>query len=693
MAKSHFIIGIFCFAALALVSDVHGMQSSQKTIVQLASNDPALSTFVTALKAANLTETLSGAGSFTVFAPTNKAFSNIPKATLAHLLDPANVRELVDLLEYHVLTMTLQSKELKNMTVAESLEGKYLVLKNVVNPSVNELVVNDALATFVDLQASNGVVHIIDHVLLPTYTSDLNIMEIITSKPELSTFATALRAGLLNGALEGNGRLQRFAEFDIWAKFVNQCAYGIRGPSLFNIPSNGAQCPFTVVAPSNEAFAKLPQATLDHLLNPTNVGELQALLEFHIIPGLSLIAGAEDKTTDQFTMQGFYSTLLGSTNLNADRSDNGTTLLSPYQNHFNGPVVKEKTSLIIQANLGASNGIVHVIDSVLIPRAPTKTIFAGLVANAQFGTGTIVTALKAGLLERSLNDPNLGPYTLFAPSDDAFAKLPKATLDHLLDPKNIGELQNILEYHIVPGVAMRTGCRMSGRTCGQGDVEANRFIKTLAGRDVTITTKGEVGVDGQVMIDNSNIVPFENSYADGTGQSGHIENNGIWYIIDQVLMPTTPKPAFRTICDVVAATPNLSTLGAALKATQFNTICERGPYTVFAPSNTAFARLPKATLAHLLDPANVEELAFLLEYHIAPRALYAKDLTNNEKIATTSLHNTVTVRINPSQPIRINDAFVTTSDVGASNGVIHIIDTVLTLPNKISLEPAVSPLN
>ena len=112
MAKSHFIIGIFCFAALALVSDVHGMQSSQKTIVQLASNDPALSTFVTALKAANLTETLSGAGSFTVFAPTNKAFSNIPKATLAHLLDPANVRELVDLLEYHVLTMTLQSKEL-----------------------------------------------------------------------------------------------------------------------------------------------------------------------------------------------------------------------------------------------------------------------------------------------------------------------------------------------------------------------------------------------------------------------------------------------------------------------------------------------------------------------------------------------------------------------------------------------------
>merc|ERR1711935_197532 len=424
MTQSLSMTSTFCFAALALASSVHGLPN----IVELASNDPDLSTFVTALKAAgaskdiNLIATLSSPlFAFTVFAPTNKAFSLIPKATLAHLLDPANVNELVDILKYHVLSTPIQSKELKKMTtqignggtsqgVVESLEGKYLVLQNLVDSDptdrpFNELIVNDALATLVDLQASNGVVHIIDHVLLPTYTSDLNIMEIISSKPELSTFATALKAGLLNGALEGNGRLQHTKEFKVWDKFVNNCAYGnlvigeARGDEYPKVPSNGAQCPFTVVAPSNEAFAKLPQATLDHLLDPKNVRELQTILEFHIIPGLILIAGRSD---NEFNLQGDFSTLSGSTNLAASLYDNGTTILSPNGNYFNEPkpAVKETTSLITQANLGASNGIVHVIDTVLIPRAPTRTIFKGLVANA----GTIANALTAGLLEHSLND-------------------------------------------------------------------------------------------------------------------------------------------------------------------------------------------------------------------------------------------------------------------------------------------------
>merc|ERR1712195_12422 len=562
MIQSLSATSIFCFAALALASSVHG----RPNIVELASNDPDLSTFVTALKAAgaskdiNLIATLSSPlFAFTVFAPTNKAFSRIPKATLAHLLDPANVNELVDILKYHVLSTPLKLKDLKNMThemgnqgsqfqgVVESLEGKYLIVQNFVDPDptdrpFNEVIVNDALLTFTDLQASNGVVHIIDHVLLPTYVSDLSIMEIISSKPELSTFATALKAGLLTGALEGNGRLQRSAEFDVWEKFVFQCAYGnlLIGDNAqsSNVPSNGAQCPFTVVAPSNEAFAKLPQATLDYLLDPQNVGELQKILEFHIIPGLSLIAGRAD---NEFCLQGAYSTLTGSTNLAANTYDNGTTILSPNGNYYNEPkpAVKETTSLVIQANLGASNGIVHVIDSVLIPRGPSRTIFKGLVDNevSRFATGTIVNALKAGLLEHSLNDPVSGPYTFFAPTDDAFAKLPKATLEFLLDPKNIGELQNILEYHIIPGVAMRTGCRMSGRTCGQGDVEANRFIKTLAGKDVTITTKGQIGVDSQVMIDKATVVPFLGSYCQGRGAADDISTNGVWVSIDQVLMP------------------------------------------------------------------------------------------------------------------------------------------------------------
>merc|ERR1712166_1634517 len=483
MIQSLSITSVFCFAALALASSVHG--NPLMNIVELASNDPNLSTFVTALKASeaskdiNLIATLSSPlFAFTVFAPTNKAFALIPEATLAHLLDPANVNELVDILKYHVLSTPIEAKELKNMTTAESLEGKSLILQNLVDPDpkdrpFNVLLVNNAEAKFVDIKASNGVVHIIDQVLLPTYVSDLNIMEIVSSKPELSTFATALKAGLLNGALEGNGRLQRSAEFDVWAKFVQQCAYGQRGPSIFKVPSNGAQCPFTVVAPSNDAFAKLPQATLDHLLDPKNVGELQAILEFHIIPGVVLTANPSE--ADDHIFRGFYSTLgAQGTNFNA-AIINDTTILSPDRTILYEPIVKQQISTITQANLGASNGVVHVIDSVLIPNAPTKTIFEGLVA---------------------------------------------------------------AEQYIIPGVAMRTGCKQSGRTCGQGDVEANGFIKTLAGQDVTISTTGEVGVFGQVMIDKATTVSFENSYCDGTGQADVMASNGIWTQIDQVLLPS-----------------------------------------------------------------------------------------------------------------------------------------------------------
>merc|ERR1711865_52359 len=160
--------------------------------------------------------------------------------------------------------------------------------------------------------------------------------------------------------------------------------------------------------------------------------------------------------------------------------------------------------------------------------------------------------------------------------------------------------------------------------------------------------------------------------------------NGVIHIIDTVL--TLPKAAKKTtICDVVAANPNLSTLNTALKATQFNYLCEtsapQDPDTLFAPSNAAFDRLPKATLAHLLDPANVDELSTLLEYHVAPGLLpnpvayYSKDLTNGEEIPTLHVNTVtrdndyVTVTIDPSKNILINDAFVTTADIGAYNGV------------------------
>merc|ERR1712195_278968 len=533
-----------------LGSAVQPIQSGERTIVQLVSSDPELSTLVAALTAAQLTDTLSG-GSFTVFAPTNKAFSLLPSAVLAHLLAPANIKELQTLLEYHVLSRAIQSKELLPNTKQQqtqqgirhnTLEGRPLIFQD-----AGVLLVNDAVATFVDLEASNGVVHVIDQVLLPTFTSDRNLMEVVASYPQLSTFTTALKAGAftnLGQILAGNDVLQRFQP--VWDGFLNQCAYGRRGKSIFHVPSRSAQCPYTVFAPTNEAFAKLPKATLERLLDPKNIGELQDILELHIVAG-DAFEVQRIRATGAFTNEKSLPSFVSSLNsqLNSDTTGdaffidqavaNGTTLLSAGVFYESNNRPKQISSIILGnlASLGASNGIVHVIDSVLIPLAATKTIVQQLEEDEDLST--MLAALKAANLLRTLNDTATGPYTVFVPTNGAFAALPKATLERLLDPRNIGELQDLLEYHIIAGKSLRTGCVNTNRRClASSDLEAREWY-TLMGKRVTVTPVGEAGVDGSIMVDKSSVPGFRNSAFDGTGNANHRASNGNWIKIEQVL--------------------------------------------------------------------------------------------------------------------------------------------------------------
>jgi len=134
-----------------------------KTIVDLAVATPDLSTLVTALQAADLVGTLSGAGPFTVFAPTNEAFAALPAGTLANLLKPENKKELVDLLTYHVASGDVHAKDLMDMDMLQTVEGKDVTVRI----SHKDIFINSAKVTTADVGASNGVVHIIDEVLMP----------------------------------------------------------------------------------------------------------------------------------------------------------------------------------------------------------------------------------------------------------------------------------------------------------------------------------------------------------------------------------------------------------------------------------------------------------------------------------------------------------------------------------------------
>ena len=137
------------------------------TIVDLAVATPDLSTLVTALKAGKLVDTLSGAGPFTVFAPTNEAFAALPKKLLDYLLDPKNIKELDDVLTYHVASGSVHAKDLKNDEQIKTVEGKNVEARI----SHEHVFINNAEVTKADIDASNGVIHIINHVLIPKHTT------------------------------------------------------------------------------------------------------------------------------------------------------------------------------------------------------------------------------------------------------------------------------------------------------------------------------------------------------------------------------------------------------------------------------------------------------------------------------------------------------------------------------------------
>lgn len=131
----------------------------------------------------------------------------------------------------------------------------------------------------------------------------------------------------------------------------------------------------------------------------------------------------------------------------------------------------------------------------------------------------------------------------------------------------------------------------------------------------------------------------------------------------------------KDIVDTAVAAGSFKTLAAALEAADLiETLKGDGPFTVFAPTDEAFAKLPKGTVESLLKPENKAKLAGILTYHVVAGKVLAKDVVKLSKAKTVQGSE---VKIDATEGVKINDATVTQADVAASNGVIHVIDTVL----------------
>lgn len=259
---------------------------------------------------------------------------------------------------------------------------------------------------------------------------------------------------------------------------------------------------------------------------------------------------------------------------------------------------------------------------------------------------TLAAALGAADLVETMKGE--GPFTVFAPTDEAFAKLPAGTVETLIKPENKAKLTGILTYHVVSGKVMAK------------QVVGLKGAKTVNGQRVDIKVDGST-----VMVDGAKVTTTD-----------IVCDNGVIHIIDSVILP-----ADKSIPETADAAGSFKTLLAAAKAAGLaETLGTKGPFTVFAPTDEAFGKLPEGTIASLLKPENKQKLVDILKYHVVSGRVYSEDAVA-AKTAKTLLGSPIGISVTDKGAM-INQSKLVATDIDASNGVIHVIDSVLMPPAK-----------
>jgi transforming growth factor-beta-induced protein len=422
------LITLFSFSLTSCDDSTNDVVPTQSaSIVSLAQGNPDLSSLVAALtKFPDLVTTLSGDGAYTVFAPTNAAFSGLLTAIGQTSLDNIPESVLRDVLEYHVVAGAVRSTQLTNGDVA-TVGGEDITVN--VNAGVKINTTTNVVTP--DISASNGVVHVVDAVLVPPTITPVvgTIVAPAYFNKDFSTLVAAVvQAGLLPTLLSSTNQL-------------------------------------TLFAPTNEAFEAAGITAL-----PPNTTEgnatLTSILTYHVISGT-----AEVKASDIATGPSIATTLGGKIYLSKGAA---------------GVYINGKTQ-VTATDIQASNGIVHVINRTLTP--PAQTIAEIVVANTT-ATAPQFTQLLAALQRtqgQGADDllaavsANTGELTVFAPTDAAFQ-----TLYTDLGVANVGQIPlatliNVLKKHVV--AARRFSTDLSNGTVGtlNGNVTVNTTNLTIVG--------------------------------------------------------------------------------------------------------------------------------------------------------------------------------------------------------------------
>uniref|UniRef100_A0A8C2CZE9 Periostin, osteoblast specific factor a n=1 Tax=Cyprinus carpio TaxID=7962 RepID=A0A8C2CZE9_CYPCA len=437
-----------------------------------------------------LREELDGAGSYTMFAPSDDAWKELDPASNAALV--SRNTKLYDALCYHVVNKRLLTKDLKNDMILQSINDNHDLYINHYSNGV--VTVNCARIIHANQVATNGVVHVIDRVISFAVQT---IMDEIETNHDLATLKTvALRSGL-------HGQL-------------------------------GESKHYTLFAPTNEAFEKLDRDVLERLMSDTTV--LEALLKYHLLNSV--------QCSEAIMAGSVYETLEGS---NIEIGCDGESLT------VNG------IKMVLKKDIVTSNGVIHLIDQVLMPDSAKQVI--ELIGKSQNIFSDMVSELGLSAAMQPETE-----YTILAPLNGAFSEL--MSMDQRL-------LKIILENHIVK-------LRVS-----LSDLYNGQLLETLGGKLLRVFIYRTA-----VCIENACMV-----------RGSREGSNGVLHLMRSLIQPpetTIYKRIFLSLMESAGLTDLLK---------------QEGSYTLFAPIDAAFDTLTEEDITLLKSDINT--LRAILLYHFS----------------------------------------------------------------------------
>ncbi|XP_021180729.2 periostin, osteoblast specific factor b [Fundulus heteroclitus] len=503
---------------------------------------------------------IEGPGSFTLFAPSNEAWDLLDETVRNALVSNVNI-ELYNALHYHMVNKRLLTKDLKNgMTPTSMYNDLGLYINHYSNGVVT---VNCARIIYGNQVATNGVVHVIDRVISSVGST---IQDVIEVDDDLTTLADVAQTA---GLLEKLGQ-----------------------------PGH-----YTLFAPTNDAFDKIGGDTMERLLSDKEV--LKALLNFHLLNSVQCSEAIMAGTS--------YETLEGN---NIEIGCDGESLT------VNG------IKMVLKKDIVTTNGVIHLIDQVLIPDSAKHV--TELMGASQSTFGDMMTEL--GLSSEMRADAE---YTLLAPLNDAFT-------DEVMSMDQ-RELRIILENHIIKS------------KLGLGQLYNGQQLETIGGKTLRVFIYRTA-----VCIENACLIRGSKE-----GSNGALH-----------LMRTMLKPAEQSMFEILTESGRFKIFLSLMEAAGLTDLLrQEGGFTLFAPSDKAFAALTERELNLLKGDVNA--LRTILLYHFGNGIAIGGGLEARVTNLLKSLQGSNLQLKSADNAVQVNSVQLPETDKMATNGVIHFIDQIL----------------